>query len=167
MKTLTLIVFFTLVMTGIALAESLDVEVTPFFEPLKYGPFNLTGILKTSVTLTEAKKICHDKGMRLPTARELALASQSMGAKGISETKKDGYYLVKGSDSSGKPDPFYFNNKGYRRPAGELGNYWFWSSSGHPDYSGNAYILVGTYGYIDGVYYRHYSSNAVRCVQSR
>jgi len=128
----------------------------------------LTGILKTGVSQHEAENICLDKGMRLPTARELALVAQSLGAQGISETKKDGYYLVKGSDSVGNPDRFYFSYKGYKRPAGDLGNKWFWSSSVHPDVSNSAYTLYGVNGVID-FDERSYdvSSNAVRCVRSR
>jgi len=138
-------------------------------ELLKDVTPKLTGILKTGVDQFEAEKICLDKGMRLPTARELALVSQSLGAQGISKTKKGGYYLVKGSDSAGNPDHFYFSNKGYKRPAGDLGNKWFWSSSVHPDASDNAYGLNGLNGGIAYYYYRSYDYvyYAVRCVRSR
>lgn len=102
----------------------------------------------------------------MPTAREFALYAQNLGAQGISETAKDGYYLVKGSDSAGNPDHFYFSYKGYQRPAGDLGNYWFWSSSVHPDDSDYAYYLYGDDGH---VYYGYRSSDvvisAVRCVR--
>jgi len=132
-------------------------EVTP----------ELTGIL-TGVSQYEAERICRNEGMRLPTARELALVAQSLGAEGISETKKNGYYLVKGSDSIGNPDHFYFSNKGYKRPAGELGNKWFWSSSVHPVYSNSAYRLNGNHGYIYDYNRSNYNYNyAVRCVRSR
>ena len=89
---------------------------------------------------------------QLPTARELvldAIARKALSSDAISETKKDGYYLVKGSDRAGKPDHFYFNNDSYKRPAGELGNKWFWSSSSVPPYySTDAYIFAGTTGYV-------------------
>ena len=139
-------------------------------ELLKNVTPELTGILKTGVDQYEAEKICLDKGMRLPTARELALdaiARKALPSSAISETKKDGYYLVKGSDSVGSPDHFYFSYKDYKRPAGDLGNKWFWSSSVHPDDSDFAYVLNGIYG---DVYYVDRSfdfNNAVRCVQSR
>ena len=132
---------------------------------------DMTDILKTGVDQFEAEKLCLDKGMRLPTARELALdaiARKALPSSAISETKKDGYYLVKGTDSAGNPDHFYFSPKGYKRPAGDLGNKWFWSSSVHPDDSLDAYVLNGFNGYI---YYGDRSDDyyvyAVRCVQSR
>ncbi|HAZ13361.1 MAG: hypothetical protein A2X86_14940 [Bdellovibrionales bacterium GWA2_49_15] len=130
----------------------------------------LTGILKTRVTQYEAERICKGKGMRLPTARELAQVAQiEHGAEGISETERDGYNLVKGSDSSGNPDHFYFSYKGYKRPADDLG-YWFWSSSVHPDDSDYAYSLDGLVGDVYHLYrsnVSYYDADAVRCVRSR
>lgn len=135
-------------------------------ELLKDVTPKLTGILKSGVTQYEAESICRDKGMRLPTARELALVAQSLGAQGISETEKDGYYLVKGSDSAGNPDHFYFSYKGYSRPAGDLGRHVFWSSSVHPVYSIYAYDLDGVFGGIEGVRRSHVSDDgAVRCMR--
>ncbi|HAZ13384.1 MAG: hypothetical protein A2X86_14830 [Bdellovibrionales bacterium GWA2_49_15] len=129
----------------------------------------LTGILKTRVTQYQADRICKDKGMRLPTARELVQVAQiENGAEGVSETKRDGYYLVKGSDSAGNPDHFYFSPKGYKRPSRDLGEYWFWSSSVRPDDSDYAYVLGGGVGLIDYLSRSNaYSYNAVRCVRSR
>lgn len=128
----------------------------------------LTDIVKTGVSMYTAEWICADLGMRLPTARELALVSQSMGAQGISETKKDGYRLIKGSDIYGNPDHFYFSHIGYKTPAGDLGNKWFLSSSVHPDNSKNAYGLMGGNGNIDyDSRSSNYHNNAVRCVLSR
>ena len=132
-------------------------EVTP----------ELTGIL-TGVSQYEAERICRNEGMRLPTARELALVAQSLGAEGISETRKDGYRLIRGTDSAGNPDNFYFSYKGYQRPAGDLGNKWFWSSSVHPYVSRDAYVLGGNngdFGYGPRSYV--YNFIAVRCVRSR
>jgi len=135
----------------------------------------------------DADKYCKSIGSRLPTARELALYSQSLGARGILETSysgidsasskvqteitqmdKEGYYPIYTKNSAEKTVvDFYFNYSGYQRPAGDLGNYSFWSSSVHPYSSNFAYYL---YGY-DGVIYFDYRSyddlNAVRCVRSR
>ena len=133
---------------------------------------NLTDIVRNAdgsvrhMNQYDADSYCRNQGQRLPTARELALYSQSLGAQGISETKKDGYYLVKGSDSAGIPDNFYFSSKGYQRPSGDLGSFWFWSSSVHPDFSDNAYVLYGDNGGIDGDR-GGFDINAVRCVRSR
>lgn len=140
-------------------------------ELVKDATPELTGILQGGVSQYEAERICEDNGMRLPTARELALVAQSLGAEGISETKKEGYYLVRGSDSAGNPDLFYFSYKGYKRPAGDLGNKWVWSSSVDPDYSNLAFRLNGLNGEFDFYnrsadnYYNIF--NAVRCVRSR
>lgn len=125
---------------------------------------DLTGILKTNVNRYEAEKICKDNGMRLPTARELAEVSQSFGAEGISETPKEGYYLVNGSDSTGQPDRFYFSYKGYQRPSGDFGSYWFWSSSVTDSYL--AYKLNGFNGDLD-YFIPGYDLHAVRCVRLR
>ena len=84
----------------------------------KVVPPELTGILKMRVNQYEAEDICRASGMRLPTVWEFALVSQSMGAQGIRETKKDGYCPIMGTDTAGNPEHFYFNREGYNRPAG-------------------------------------------------
>ena len=114
----------------------------------------------------DAEKYCKEQGMRLPTIRELALYAQSLEAAGISETKKEELYLVKGSDAAGNSDHFYFSHKGYKRPKGDLGKYWFWSSSVHPDYTFSAYVLNGNNGDV-GLDVSSYINdfNAVRCVR--
>lgn len=128
----------------------------------------LTGILKTGVSQYEAERICQDEDMRLPTARELALDAikrEVLPLSAISETKKDGYDLVEGSDSAGNPDYFYFSYKGYERPTGKLGGNWVWSSSVHPDDSDDAYRFDNFDGVIDEDYRELHISNAVRCVE--
>jgi hypothetical protein len=117
-----------------------------------------------------AIKACADQGMRLPTIRELAKMSQAMGARGILETNEvkegevpAGFYLVSAIDPNGQKDTFYFNYFGYVRPAGDLGNNWFWSSSAVSGSSDGGYVLrgdVGDAGY-DG---RDYYVSAVLCV---
>jgi hypothetical protein len=115
----------------------------------------------------DANSFCRNKGLRLPTARELAHFSQSQGAQGISETPKDGYRLVKGLDSEGNQDYFYFSSQGYMRPAGDLGKKYFWSSSMHPNYPGYAYGLDGYDGAIVTNDVKVNFGVRVRCVQSR
>tara|TARA_Y100000590_G_scaffold445177_1_gene576939 strand:- start:1067 stop:1573 length:507 start_codon:yes stop_codon:yes gene_type:complete len=126
----------------------------------------MTGVLGTGVSHDQAIKICSEKGMRLPTVRELALYAESRGAQGISETEKPRHYLIKGSDAEGNSDPFYFSYKGYEPPEGELGEYWFWTSSIPSDYTPVAYLLMGKYGDITysvrNYFFRHI---AVRCVR--
>jgi hypothetical protein len=134
----------------------------------------------------DAERTCREQGTRLPTARELAVYSQSLGARGIRETAhpgvvtsdttvraeieqmdRDGYYPIYVANSSGqRAVDFYFNYSGYQRPAGALGNLWFLSSSVHPGDPNDAYSLVGGNGVIyydvrSGVYV----DSAVRCVR--
>lgn len=128
---------------------------------------NRTGIANGEILMNHnhAGSYCRNQQSRLPTARELALYARSRGAEGISETAKDGYYLVKGTDSAGNADHFYFSYKGYKSPAGDLGNYWFWSSSVLlPDYSDYAHGLYVASGYI-GTFYRDYGRGAAGCVR--
>lgn len=86
-----------------------------------------TDVLYAGVTFVEAHNICRKRGMRLPTPRELAEFAQKLGANGISETRKDGYYRV-GSDTKYKP--FYYSRQGYEDPSGTQGHYLIWSD-GH------------------------------------
>jgi hypothetical protein len=134
----------------------------------------------------DAERTCREQGTRLPTARELAVYSQSLGARGIRETAhpgvvtsdttvraeieqmdRDGYPPIYVANSSGqRAVDFYFNYSGYQRPAGDLGNLWFWSSSVPPDASAYAYLLSGLSGDV-AYYYRSYAGDlsAVRCVR--
>jgi hypothetical protein len=119
----------------------------------------------------DAMKACAGHGMHLPTIRELAKISQSMGAKGILEKSEvqegkvpAGFYLVIAIDPNGKKDEFYFNYSGYNRPAGDLGNNWFWSSSVVSDVSYNGYGLDGYVGDVYVPYDPRVPYSAVRCV---
>jgi hypothetical protein len=134
----------------------------------------------------DAERTCREQGTRLPTARELAVYSQSLGARGIRETAhpgvvtwdttvraeieqmdRDGYYPIYVANSSGqRAVDFYFNYSGYQRPAGDLGNLWFWSSSVRPVASNYADVLNGSNGYVDYVNRSYGNDNfAVRCVR--
>lgn len=113
----------------------------------------------------DAMSYCANQGMHLPSARELAQLSASMGAAGISETAKDGFYQVSVKNADGKADSFYFSYAGYKRPAGDLGSNWFWSSSVGSGSSDVAYDLHGGYGAL--VYDLRNYEGAVRCVVGR
>lgn len=134
----------------------------------------------------DAEQYCRSHGSRLPTARELALVSQSMGALGIRETAHAGvvetdaavqaevsqmhyagYYPIYTMNTSNQPSiDFYFSYIGYQRPAGDLGNNFFWTSTVHPDHFDLAYGLSGATGFIYD-YDRNYSyaDRAVRCLR--
>jgi hypothetical protein len=114
----------------------------------------------------DAINYCASQGQHLPSARELAALSQSMGAAGISETAKNGYYQVNARNADGKTDSFYFSSEGYNRPAGDLGNNPFWSSSIpliNP--ADNGLNLVGQDGSISGYFRTYYF--AVRCARGQ
>ena len=120
----------------------------------------------------DAINYCTSQGQHLPSARELAQLAQSLGAAGISETAKDGYYQVSAKNADGKADTFYFSYAGYNRPAGDLGNNWFWSSSVNSDDSYNAFYLYGLNGVVGnfgvvGSDLRDYDGNAVRCARGQ
>jgi hypothetical protein len=117
----------------------------------------------------DADSYCRNQGQRLPTARELALYAQSLGARGVSDTPKVGYELVNGSDSAGHPDNFYFCYLGYKMPPGGVENNMnsFWSSSVDPDHSNVAIALSGYQGVLVGFDRSFAGMGAVRCVRSR
>lgn len=77
-------------------------------ELLKYVTPELTEVLGTGVTHTEAEKICLERKMRLPTARELVIFAN--GLESISETKINGYREITAKDSAGNRDHFYYSN---------------------------------------------------------
>lgn len=139
----------------------------------------------------EAVIYCHQQGMRLPTPRELAMHSQSLGAIGIRETaypgatvrnselqdeifhmRRDGYHPVYTASSSVYAAvDFYFNYGGYRRqvddPVREVRDYWLWSSAVHPESHFLAYGLGGESGNVSTqIRLFNYDKGVVRCVRS-
>jgi hypothetical protein len=107
----------------------------------------------------DAIDYCASQEMHLPSARELAQLSVSMGSE-ISETRKDGYNLVSARNVDGKEDNFYMNVDAYKRPAGDLGNNSFISSSNFIDNT-DSYIFDGLDGRVNAGLY---SGGAVLCV---
>ena len=81
----------------------------------------------------DAVRYCVAQGAHLPSTRELARLSMSMGAKGIAEVtspKPDSSYnKISAMNTDGSLDEFYFSSNGYQLPVGELGKNYFWSSS--------------------------------------
>lgn len=148
--------------------QELKAEVeADLWELLKDVTPELTGAWKKHVSSQyQAERECLNMHMRLPTAREFALFARSLGAQGISETKKDGYYLVKGTDSAGNPDHFYFSNKGYKRPAEDDGAVFFWTSTVHSVDSRYAYSFNGYTGTFQDVH-TMILADGVRCAPSR
>ena len=117
----------------------------------------------------DAVQYCAAQGAHLPSARELARLSMSLGAKGISEVtapKPDiSYYKISAKNADGSLDEFYFSYVGYQRPTSELGNNWFWSSSVGSVNSDFGFLLSGYGGDVFN-YYRN-SRVPVRCVAGR
>ena len=116
----------------------------------------------------DAIQYCWIEGAHLPSARELAQLSMSLGATGI--------MVSCGSDSLCHPvnetnpagsDSFNFSYAGYQRPPGDLGNNWFWSSSVYSYYPDSALGLSGFDGRIQTFYPGITENIAVRCVSGR
>lgn len=125
---------------------------------------NADGSVKT-MNQSDAVHYCASQGAHLPSARELAQLSTSLGAKGIVDacgSSDISCYSVKATNADGNEDSFEFSYDGYQRPAGEMGNNWFWSSSAYLNVSDFAFFLNGSGGEVAYVYRNgHY---AVRCV---
>lgn len=130
------------------------------------------------MTQAEAIDYCFAQGKHLPTARELALFATSKmkpGTGGLIEKKEydelvrdgkdvSGYSRYVAKNPSGKTDDiFYFDYRGYKKEAGDLGKYGFWSSSFSP-YSD--YFYLNGYNGVIGIFGRN-RINAVRCVAGR
>ena len=111
-----------------------------------------------------AVQYCSAQGAHLPSARELAQLAMSLGAKGIVDScgSENKCYSVKATNANGSSDSFNYSYAGYETPDGDLGKYWFWSSSVNSNYSDNAFYFIGDNGYVDN-YYRN-NFNAVLCV---
>jgi hypothetical protein len=119
---------------------------------------DLTGIVARGVNLQQARKICLEKGMRLPTIRELAAYAQlHWGVKGIMEPspelkdesfrdpavhfeteqmKEKGFYpIYKKINASNRYEvdnkvvDFYYSTEGANRYSDHWDNVKFWSSS--------------------------------------
>lgn len=167
------------------------------------GVLLATGIAHADVQLSPMAKIadgsiqavdhfmaiqyCDNHKMRLPTAREWAIHSQSLGAKGIRETRYadvprsdqrviterdrmigEGYYPTYRLNSTKQiVVDFYFNEAGYRRPTGPQGDYFFWASSVVPSLPNYAYGFNGPNGriYISDRSTRY--SNSAHCLVER
>ena len=122
----------------------------------------------------DATDACPD-GTHLPNVRELAKIAQELGAKGILETSDikdgvvpEGYTKICGKSGDRDEDEFYYNYNGYKRPAGDLGKNWFWSSSrvGCEGTSG-AFNLNGEFGFImsDDTNESQFYYTAIRCIK--
>jgi hypothetical protein len=135
-----------------------------------------------TMTQSQAFAYCASIGAHLPTAREFAQYTMTLGAKGIAEInarKSDGNLVGRPDNSyegivyrnlDGTRDAFYYSMSGYQAPEGDLGKQGFWTSSvSHqvlPDYP-YAYVLFGNYGAL-GESNRGYGFDyAVRCVSGK
>lgn len=132
------------------------------------------------MTQMEAVTYCNAQGMHLPNAKELAQLATYFGSQGILEvddigpgkkyeSESDaiaaGYYKFHPIDEN----PFYFNDNGYKRPAGDLGQNWFWSSSIGSWYYDYFFALDGSAGHL---YFSKFGNDqtrqhSVRCVSGQ
>ena len=116
----------------------------------------------------------------LPSARELAQLSMSLGAKGIAEIESgrpdDSYGEIKAINADGSSDNFYFSYEGYRIPSSELRHEGIWSASVNPNHNNSvspnynnskfAFMFNGGVGNVVDIY-REIVYVEVRCVASR
>ncbi len=119
------------------------------------------------MTWKEAVQYCRSLKTHLPNAPELALLSMSFGAKGFVDSCEPNMSMCKkvmlAIGDGGSVHWFSFSSEGYKRPAGELGDNWFWASS-------EAYFPYPVYAhYLDGRDGKVSSTDpgakgAVRCV---
>ena len=118
---------------------------------------------------SEAVQYCSDRGAHLPSARELAQLSMSLGADGFVDACIPNNHCYKVSyiqNADNSTEEFFFRVLGYHRPAGDLGANWFWSSSVDSKYPYAGFALFGPYGDINPLY-RDSQISAVRCVTGR
>jgi hypothetical protein len=129
----------------------------------------------------DAVQYCSSQGARLPSARELARYSMSLGAKGFPETGElskgeISFDYVEVVNADGTEDSFYFSRVGYQTPAGHLRQNAFWSSSVYSGWSTPPYLMVVLLRGVNGGFGEGFPSssdweksdeNAVLCVSDR
>lgn len=107
----------------------------------------------------------------LPTIRDLAMIAQAAGAKGVLEWPRNtlhwSYRLVKAINRGRGFEKFYFSSQGYVRPAGDVGDNKFWSSSTYASWIPGSYVLNGRTGGIEHGVAEYVKVAAVRCVRAR
>jgi len=113
-----------------------------------------------------ALEYCASQGMHLPSARELAQLSQSMGAKGIGAPPEKITSGITAMDVDGNLDRFSFDKTGYVPPVGDFGKNSFWSSSTGKLTDYLVYVLSGDNGDIVTAGREMYKF-VVICVSSR
>ena len=110
----------------------------------------------------QAKTFCAElgkksgQGARLPTLREFAELSKSLGSKGYLtdseyDLERQGRFAVNVRKVSvknpdGTIDSFNFSHHGYQRPSGGFGEHGYWSSSVHPTNPNFAFYFSGKTG---------------------
>ena len=131
------------------------------------------------MTYKEMMKTSCPASTHLPTIRELAIETQSRGAKGILEVTQvnpkkvpRGYDLIQSMNVAGQLDQFYFSYEGYNSPytgpEADLGTI-FWSRSWLYDYEPQmALELHGLYAWIHVISVHNYNfAAAIRCFPGR
>jgi hypothetical protein len=133
------------------------------------------GFLKDSggtiltMTYEKAMKAC-PAGKRLGSAR--GTAKELVGSDSVKKAGGDvappGFDLVETFEAElHSADKFYFSNRDYRAPSGELGEERFWTSSAHSESdAAYAWSFDGRSGALNGFEYRA-AKLAVRCVPNR
>ena len=129
------------------------------------------GQVRNRINQYQAERACAEQGSRLPTARELAEEATRYGAEILELSQAptgkvpEGYYRINAKNPNGTTDSFYYSRQNYKRPSGDLGNYWVWSSSLHPVFDDVAFDFYGADGFL--YYYSRgtrFGYDSARCV---
>lgn len=149
-----------------------------------------SGKVQTRIKQSEASDACERLGSRLPTARELAKhvvqSQRGMGPGGVDGVAmldvadynagkipagfaKNDFYLVTAKEADEKEDKFYYSRRNYKRPAGDEGDLWIWSSSLNPYFSAFAWDFSGYDGnlvLVSVIPYSRVDVDSARCVSA-
>jgi hypothetical protein len=109
----------------------------------------------------EASQFCKSIHSRLPTLAEYVEFAQNLGAKASRISFASAYPVyVKGRVQ------FYYDERNYQRPQGELGTNLFWTSTclENCDSDDYGYLLNGATGSFDAIHVEHNLGYAVRCI---
>ncbi len=128
---------------SLGLLIAANVSAAPFLNVAKEE----NGTVK-QMSQFDAVQYCAAQGAHLPSARELAQLSTSLGSKGIVDNcdSDNKCFLVVAKNADGSIDSFHFSSAGYQRPTDDFGVSWLWSSSVNLNASVRAFVLSGSGG---------------------
>jgi len=130
------------------------------------------------VPQTKASDECEQLRSRLPTIKELiedavkhntklsllSVEDYNLNKIPTGFERKD-FYLIHAKNADGKEEKFYYSNKKYERPSGDLGHAITWSSSFHPEDPLKAFVFLGSDGDVGSDFFdSDFVKYSVRCI---